>query len=147
MKLAFYKANTGTLVDRLIDLWTGKKGFSHVEIVFDKLFVTKPNKRLFFSSSPREGRVRLKELELDNQYWVFVDVDYDEVEIYKKCVKQLNKKYDWLGIIFWFVLPLKKEDSNKWWCSEICAYMLGLENYRIHPNKLYKIINEMNERK
>lgn len=136
MKIAFYKSNKGTLLDWLINFLTGRYGFSHVELVFPTY--TKGNLTLCFSASPRDNLVRFKYINLNTDSWVVLDLpNIDEKQTYKKTLDFLGKKYDYIGILFWFLIPLKKQANNKWWCSEITAKLIGIKNYRIHPNELY----------
>lgn len=66
MKLAFYKSVNGDTLDSLIDLWSGRYGYSHVELVFDRISTDKSKGNLCFSSSPREGKCRFKNIHLTN---------------------------------------------------------------------------------
>lgn len=141
MKLAFYKAKKGNWLDKTINLWTGNYGYSHVELIFDNVKTTNADVSLCFSASPREGNVRFKYIELDDK-WVVMDFDISDKEekiLYAKSLKYNHAKYDYLGIFFWFVLPIKKQFENKWWCSEIISYLLGVKNFRICPNSMAKL--------
>ena len=148
MKLAFYKASKGRLLDKAINLWTGLYGYSHVEIIFSNGEA--------FSSSPREGHTRFKNIKFSNNKWEIIDLDIPkekEEQIYLIAKKLEGKRYDWKGIflhqfigriIGWITGDYsidKFQDKNKWWCSEITSFLLGLHNYRIHPNKMAKKFN------
>ncbi len=136
MKLAFYKASKGTLLDTAINIWTGGYGYSHVELVFSD--------GMSFSSSPREGEVRLKKIDFDPDKWEFCDLrnyDMDEARVRAQAENFVGRDYDWKGIFLWFVLSIKKQDNSKWWCSEIIAFLLKWQNFRISPNKLAKDFN------
>lgn len=147
MKLLFYKGMKGNLLDKLICIWTNGV-YSHVEFVFNE---TKES-WICFSSSPRENKVRFKEIKKDNEKWLEIDItklklNYDKM--YEFAKSQEGKKYDYISIFFTFLLPLNLEAKNKWFCSEICSKLLleGGCNFRepphkIHPNKLYKLIIE-----
>lgn len=73
MKLAFYKGK-GNWVDLLIRVFTHSK-YSHVEIVHNKDW---------YSSSPRDGGVRVKQIVDDGNGWDFVEVDIDKERLYQK---------------------------------------------------------------
>ena len=81
MKLAFYLAENGTFFDKLIASWSGlgKGGarFSHVELVIGEPEGEPP---LCFSSSPRDGGVRTKHIDLSSGHWEIVDVPVLERE-------------------------------------------------------------------
>jgi len=133
MKLAFYVANEGSLVDKGVDLWTGLYGYSHIEIVFSD--------GMSFSASPREGKVRFKKIDFSPKRWVFHELEMTELEeakIRAQAENLIGRKYDYKGIIGWFVIPIKKQENNQWWCSEIIAYLLKWKKFRVHPNKMAK---------
>lgn len=133
MRLAFYKAAKGSLLDKAVDLWTGLHGYSHCEIVFDQI-----EENLSFSASPREGEVRFKYINFDPDKWEFIDLPHsqqEELDIYNTATQFVGKKYDYKGIFLWFILPLHRQSDKQWWCSEICPFLLGFSNYRLSPNR------------
>lgn len=147
MKIAFYKAKKGNLLDRIIDLVSTGYGYSHVEILFDF-----SSANVMFSSYPGIGTGFRAMGNANKSEWVFKDLPEitkeQELEIYNKCIKINGKKYDYFGILFWFIVHLRKQDENKWWCSEVVGYILSdypsLEKYfsdkefRITPNRMAK---------
>lgn len=134
--MAFYKSNRGTFLDFLIDAWTGFGGFSHCELMFSD--------GMSFSSSPREGICRFKDIKYDDK-WIMIDLPYVgslmESDIRFECSKEVGKRYDYFGIFFNFVIPLNLDNKYKWWCSEICGKMIGIRRFRISPNALYGILS------
>lgn len=132
--LAFYKAKYGDWKDKLISYWTFGP-YSHCELVVN------PKTNLCYSCSPREGIVRYKEIDLYNGHWDCISTGQDFTSDFKKlCDNELNKTYDWFGIIFSQILPFNKHRPNQWFCSELCAYLLGLRNpYIYDPNELYRL--------
>lgn len=144
MKLMLYKADKGTLLDKTIDKFSGNYGYSHVELVFDQIYDNEKDGYICFSSSPREGEVRFKYINPHiNDHWVIVDLDYskeDEQRVYSRCFEFVGAKYDYYGILFWYVFFwVKKQHDDRWWCSEIVSYLLDLEKYRKTPNELAKM--------
>lgn len=149
MKLIFYKGFKGNLLDKLICLWTFGP-FSHVEFVIEDV----DSHWLAYSSSPRENKTRYKKIEKSNK-WVEVDIDFLNLNknmVVSICRNELNKKYDYISIFFTFVLPLNIQSKKKWFCSEICAYIINKSGYdlnkpphQVHPNKLYKMITKLSK--
>lgn len=136
MKLAFYKAEHGNIIDKLIGLWT-RGPFSHVELLFSD--------GVSFSSSQWDGGVRFKKIDYSHkERWSFLDIDgiANESEVKYLANKLRGAKYDWLGIFLYEFLPFNIQNSKKWYCSEICAHLLGLTPCQMSPNKLYKIVKE-----
>ena len=131
-KIAFYKCK-GRFLDLLIRWWTKSK-YSHCEIVIDNYW---------YSSSPRDGGVRVKVIEVDNTNWDFVDVAIDINKLNMVYLSNMNKGYDWIGILFSHILPFNINSKNRMYCSEFCAEVLGI-NSNITPQELYNIVNKSN---
>ena len=131
MQLALYKGH-GDLFDTLIRLRTGSI-YSHCELVIDECC---------YSSSPRDGGVRSKWIDLDSGNW-------DLVEIGDKCTELVlsffeltqGAKYDWIGAVIGRGLGVQIELRSRWFCSEWCAAALGFEQaWRFTPVKLLAAI-------
>lgn len=133
-ELYFYKAEYGSWVDKLIAWWTDSK-YSHVELHVGN--------GQFFSSSPREGEVRYKYIDIKQEHWDIVLLPVDTKVDLIRMEGLIGKKYDWLGIFMHQFLPLNTQWSFKWWCSEAIGYVLGLDNFRINPQELYEIYSEV----
>ena len=119
-KLAFYKAK-GTWVDLLIRVFTNSK-YSHIEIVCNKDW---------YSSSPRDGGVRVKQIVNDGNSWDFIEVDIDKERLYQKYREYKGRGYDFKGILLSNILPIGWHSKNKATCSEFVADVLGY----IEPSK------------
>lgn len=136
MKVAFYIAEYGNFYDKLISIWTGSI-FSHCELIFSDGEA--------FSASPMfKGTRFICSKKFNKKHWIFLDLDISmdqENEIRYKSTQLLYTKYDWVGIFLSQVLPFKIQDEQKWWCSEICAYLLGLKNKNLSPKQLLLELN------
>lgn len=121
MKLAMYKGK-GTFYDKLIRIVTNSN-YSHCELVIDGIC---------YSSSPRDRGVRMKYITLDTNWDVFdLPCTYNQVYALEMFTKHVGKKYDWIGAIT-SILPIQLNMSNRFFCSEICASMLGMSKPRSH---------------
>lgn len=126
--LAFYRADseTSTFLDKTISFIDGSK-FSHVEIAVEL------NNGLYecYSSSGRDGGVRKKNINLKDNKWVLYEIP-EYLLTYDRIVKiydQENKcKYDFFGLLSTKIEYIKGSNS-KWYCSEYCAYNLGLKDF------------------
>lgn len=114
MILAMYKGE-GNFYDKLIRTVTFSE-YSHCELVIDGLC---------YSSSPRDGGVRMKYIYLYDGKWDLLNVEADEVKAKEWFVKNAGKKYDWLGAIT-SILPFRFHKKDRFFCSEACAEMLGI---------------------
>jgi hypothetical protein len=144
MKLAFYKADKGNWKDKLINVWTGRYGYSHVELLFDE--------NICFSASPREGRVRFKQIKdiYTSGKWNIIEISplISEQEVIENCNKITGLPYDWIGIFFHqsIIFPSIRnkygiEDPDKYWCSEAIQSVLEQGNIYISPNEMAKLWN------
>lgn len=113
-KLAFYKAK-GDWIDLLIRVFTNSP-YSHVEIVTNKDW---------YSSSPRDGGVRIKQIQDDGNSWDFVEVNIDKERLYQKYREYKGRGYDFKGILLSNILPIGWHSKSKATCSEFVADVLG----------------------
>ena len=113
-RIAFYKAK-GDIVDKSIRLWTRSK-YSHCEIVIGENW---------YSSSPRDKGVRVKQIIDDNGSWDFIETDIEINKLNEVYLKYKGSGYDFLGILLCMILPLKRDNNKKVTCSEFCAEVLG----------------------
>ena len=130
--LAFYKGK-GLIGDYLIRWWT-RSQYSHCELIINNTWYT---------SSMRDGGVRRRfSAARPSDHWDFVDVDMsvgDSLDAITKFSEILGKKYDWIGIFFSQFIKADGHERHKWFCSEVCAYMLGLDKpHRFSPQDLYR---------
>ena len=117
-------------IDQVICFFTDSK-YSHVELVYDYSPDSKIG--LCASSSPRDGGVRITSINLASGHWEVYAIksELSQDDILRFFDKETGKKYDWLGAIG-VVIPLFKNKSSRWFCSEIVGACLGLPN----PKKL-----------
>ena len=144
MKIAFYTGN-GKISDRLVRSWT-KSRFSHVELIINSIS---------YSSSPRDGVVRKKNIKYEAENWRIFDLKniFDIKVALKFLNENLGQKYDHKGIFLSQVINLDKHNKNKYFCSELIIEVLKksinddkfviLENYSyFSPERLYNYLNK-----
>ena len=146
MTLAFYRAEHGSLIDKIIDWTTGNRGFCHVELVFSD--------GRSFSSRAGEG-VGFKDINYDSQKeagkWKIItfDVTPEQEAIMMAFAKsKVGKKYDYLGAIG--VVLHNPDDPGHYFCSEIVSLTLMKANVlpplvasSISPNKLEMLAEQL----
>jgi hypothetical protein len=131
-KIAFHKTK-GNQIDIAIRIWTNSP-YSHCEIVVNKDW---------YSSSPRDGGVRVKQIQDDGNSWDFIEVDVDREWLYQVYREHKGKGYNFKGIFFSNFLGLSFHNKDKMTCSEFVAKMLGLENpQKYSPGNLYEKLNK-----
>jgi hypothetical protein len=133
MKVQFYIASNGNLFDKIIAWWTNSL-FSHVEIDMEN--------GMGFSASNRWNCVRYAMIDFNNGNWKSVDVDIDLDLVKLRADKITGKKYDYIGVFLWFVIPKSYQHPKRYWCSEAVAHVLGLENDKISPQRLYEVLTK-----
>lgn len=131
-KIAFYKVSKGNWIDKLIGWWT-KSEYSHSELVIDQWW---------YSISPRDVKLRRKNIQPNPEHWDYVDVEIDELWFKVLYKKYEGCGYDWLGIALTEWLPLNVEHPKKFYCSEWCAKVIGYSPAQMSPQKLWEKINE-----
>ena len=127
-RIAFYKAK-GNIVDKSIRLWTRSK-YSHCEIVIGENW---------YSSSPRDNGVRVKQIIDDGETWDFIDINININKLNTTYLKYKGSGYDFLGIILCMIIPLKRDSKNKVTCSEFVAEVLDYSEPEMYsPELLYR---------
>ena len=130
-KLAFYKGK-GSATDKVVRWWTSSP-YSHVEIVVGDEW---------YSSSPRDGGVRVKTITSPNpDSWDYVEVSVDMEQLQCVFIRHDGKGYDWLGVLLSQWIPLGLENKDKCFCSEFCAEVVGLRDTNINPQTLYDMVS------
>ncbi len=132
VKAAFY-IGSGNYFDKIIR-WRTSSDVSHVELIVDGTM---------FSSSPRDGGVRLKVPPTYMKNWRIVDIpNVTNASIYEFFDQTRGASYDWLGAIAGAGAAVDIQAKNKWFCSEWCAHALGFENgWRFTPASLEVVLN------
>lgn len=118
------------LADSVIRLVTHSR-YSHCEIA------VKRDSGLFdcYSSSPRDGGVRKKTMDLPPNRWDLVPIDVDFPHVCRVFNRCMGEGYDWLGVLG-FVFH--KQQSDRYFCSEFCATVLKLNDTHHSPQSLYE---------
>lgn len=125
MQIAFYKGRD-RLFDRAVQWWT-EGPYSHCELVMDGLC---------YSSSLRDGGVRVKFIDLSSGRWDVVPVGGDEQAARRWFSEHQDAGYDVPGL-FGFVLSWRVDSRSRWFCSEAVAEALQLgSSWTISPNDL-----------
>uniref|UniRef100_UPI00094B643E enoyl-CoA hydratase n=1 Tax=Histophilus somni TaxID=731 RepID=UPI00094B643E len=94
-----------------------------------------------YSSSPRDGGVRKKEMTLKTEKWDLIPLDnLTEPQIIRYFNRTSHKKYDWRGI-FGLIFGIRQQ-GNRYFCSEWCfnAIYNSNEGWRFNPNQLAVIL-------
>lgn len=142
--VAFYKGRKTIrhpydLLAKFADWLTRKvtKGeYSHCEIAIQS------SGELYYcySSSVRDGGVRVKEMNLPQDKWDLIKIDADKDLIIDFYLRTKGMKYDWFGAIG--VVLKTKQAKSKYFCSEwVFECLGGKESWRFSPNELYAILN------
>lgn len=136
-RLAFYRGRR-TFSDRVICTVT-RSEFSHVEFLPDA-----PCGRAI-SSSGRDGGVRWKEIDFRPDRWEIIEVPWARPDAADRIAAHLGKSYDYPGLIGSQLLNLRLQSDRRWFCSEICAYGLGMAKpHRYSPGDLHIAVVERN---
>lgn len=130
--LAVLKARIGDYLTR--KLTRGK--YSHCEIAVQHSETS--ISYCCYSSSIRDKGVRCKIIDLESNKWDLIPVNITEMEVRNFFRKVKGKKYDFIGALG--VVFKTKDRSDRYFCSEFAAELLGLkEAWRFSPNDLAAI--------
>ncbi len=143
--LALYKGK-GNWVDKVIRLFTRGK-YSHCELAVEKRRFIRGGHYEHeyyyecYSSSPRDGGVRCKEINLDNGNWDLIRIPTVNERRIKAIFNETEgMKYDLLGAIG-VVIPFIKQEKNRYFCSEWCARVLKIKaGAKLSPTRLAEVI-------
>jgi len=173
LRFLFYLAKVdGKLLDDILSLYSGlfpcnwgSEGYSHAEIWFPDSggrFVDEEDGSycgITFSSTMR-GDVNGTRFEIasvllrhpERWDWIEIEVTKEQLELaHRVACEELGKKYDLLGILG-FVIPGIYNPDDKWYCSEVVAYIayriwiLNKHHTTISPRRLSKKINQVKEK-
>ena len=134
-RLALYKG-PGDWTDRAIR-WYTNSPYSHVELVAGGWW---------YSTSPRDLKLRRKQIWDNKGHWDYVDVEVDAERLNRLFKEYEGCSYDWLGIVgiaLWKILPfVHMENPKKLFCSEWGSMALGLDKpWTYSPGRLYREMN------
>jgi len=132
----------------LIKLWTRSK-YYHTELLIGNLRISS-----FTKNGVKVDRVNLLVYDrFIKNIATTLDVQIDQSSVTSMidfAGTQIGMQYDWKGIVFSQFLPLKIEDKDKRFCSEVVAAVLkkgGLSNIIVEnpseydPGELERILN------
>lgn len=126
--LAFYRA-PGRWQDAAVRLITRSR-FSHCELV--ALEPEPGGIARSLSASKRDGNcVRVRNIRFHRGHWEFARVGVDMGEVWRRAMSELELPYDIIGAAL-SALPVDIESDRGWFCSELCAYAIGLERPHIY---------------
>ncbi len=81
--------------------------------------------------------------------WHVLPIEADEERVRAWCNDHIHDWYDWPGIFFSQVLPMKSQASTRYWCTEAniealqygyCQQLRGVDSLLMNPNKLYRLL-------
>ena len=127
--VAFYIA-PGDWTDKSIRLYTHSH-VSHCEIAISDAQTAIDGTYFCMSSSHRDKGTRAKRIDMHDGKWGLIDLTnhpvacHDIAIIRQRFKRIINAGYDYRGV-FRFLLPIFGGNANKYFCSELCAELLGL---------------------
>ncbi len=147
--LAFYKGRADKLLWRIQD-WAVRFAtnsvYSHVELIGGE--ATLDQTYLCLTASGRDGGVRAKNIHLRPEAWDLCFVPCNQDRAVQFITDRIGLKYDYKAILLSQLINLGAEDPDKWFCSEIIAAALPLDNttppHAYHwysPKRLAKAVN------
>ena len=101
---------------------------------------------MYSSANWDDGVRKAKYIKTDN--WDEIELDIPSYKIVDFFERELGARYDYWGIFLSQIFTLDIHHPEQWFCSEICT--AALKHYinipytpqSVHPNKLYKILEQ-----
>ena len=151
MKILFFRAAKGTILDRIIALWTMGK-YSHCEIELNGVCYSTSSQRggVYQRNFNEDYTKNFDIIDLSALSPTFSDCSHYHKHYVKEFYQQtINSKYDWIGLIFNFLFS-KEIENNKYYCSEWCSLVIRKtfdlhDSITVHgsPNKLYRDLTKL----
>ncbi|QDJ13073.1 enoyl-CoA hydratase [Mergibacter septicus] len=153
--LALYKGKPSSKIERIKDgliRFFTKGIYSHCELVVERVEYLNGyhyEREIIYdcySSSPRDGGVRKKQININKDKWDLIQLDnITEEQIKSYFEKTKGKKYDIfgaLGVVFGL-----RERKSRFFCSEWCFNAIFNSNHgwRFSPNHLAAIFKNKGE--
>lgn len=139
VKVAFFKGGFYPS-DVVIRLWTLGL-YSHCEFLIDDVM---------YGAKQHEGTRAITRHTVDTRWWDYLDVPMSSAEkerLKAWCISELGCDYDWRGLVLSQVIGLRREDPEKWFCSEYCTAGLqhigrlpGVKPCCVSPNRLSRLM-------
>lgn len=121
VRIAFRYGDT-RLFARLVCLWRGGDS-AHCEVAI--LEPGSSDTYMCLSASWLDGGVRIKHMKLPTSKWRVYNIDVSQDNVYNWASAHVGKKYDWVGLLG-FILPRIKGRKKSYFCSEVAAEVMGL---------------------
>jgi len=134
-----FKKGTG-LQAWFIRFWTWSR-YSHVEIII---------KDKWISANPKDG-IDIHDLRPLQDDWMYIPIAVDESkygDVFDFLEQQKDHRYDWCGIFCSQFFGIRKENPDRWFCSELVTRVLQIfevedvifrEACTLSPGDLYNI--------
>lgn len=119
IRVAFFKGPTKSLVSWAIRFWTASR-FNHCEVILPdgRALRADGNLGVVWNAIP----------DSEAHLWDILTLSVTEevlAELVTFATHEIGSGYDWRGIFLAQFLPLRREDPDRWFCSELCAAALS----------------------
>jgi hypothetical protein len=120
--------------------WRTDSIYAHCELV-----IVGNGVPMFYSSSPIDGGVRCKPMNIDADTWDIIPVPWvSEEDVIEHFKATKDARYDWLGVLIGQGLFVHREASTAWFCSEWVAAAMKLRKpWRYSPGTLHDVLSDM----
>ena len=136
LTFAFYKAE-GDWRNWIVRKAT-KSSYSHCEAIFS--LAEHEEEVLCHSASSRDKGVRSKDILLKPDCWDLIHLPlcfYNEARASNLIARSAGAKYDYPGILLSHVVSLNRHASDRWFCSEFCAELIGVPNPHVYSPQAF----------
>lgn len=142
--LAFYRGEGRFFSDTVVQYIT-RSEFSHCEMFTSDEPPLPGETHRCITAVGKDGGVRIKDITFQPSRWEFVEVPWAPTDTISRARQNIGSGYDFWGLLMTQFLNLRRHAADKWFCSKLCAYALGLsEAHTYAPGDLKRVVTEHN---
>jgi hypothetical protein len=139
--VAFYRGR-GRFADFATRVAT-RSPFSHCELIRSGSVPRRGDTVRCISSSGRDGGVRIKDITLEAPKWDIYAVPWAREDAWNRAESKLGQPYELWKMLLNQFFYFRRHDRDKWFCSELVAYALGLSMpHAKSPGDLLRAIHD-----
>ena len=142
--LAFYRGEGRFFSDTVVQYIT-RSQFSHCEMFASDEPPLAGESHQCVTAVGKDGGVRTKQITFEPARWEFVEVPWAPADTMARALGLMGKGYDFWGLLMTQFLNFRRHTPDRWFCSKLCAYAMGLsEAHTYAPGDLKRVVEEHN---
>lgn len=142
--LAFYRGEGRFFSDTLVKRIT-RSDFSHCEMFTSAKPPSPGETHKCITAVGKANGVCIKDVTFTPGRYEFVPVPWAPEDTIQRALGRMGERYDYWGLLMTQFFNLRRHTEDKWFCSKLCGWALGLsETHNYAPGDLKRIVEEHN---